>query len=168
MTMGDFLVVSEKHSDALNLLTLVCRMGLCKKGKVSHLKPLYVDETKIRFITAAFLRACLRGKLSGRCEARRGLRLRLGLGEGPSCLRAPRHRGQRQHAYRRAVIALSNRGNDEKHIAWHVDGDLPSPSDPSRTALCRLERDLGRSRHHGHGIGRISARVRCSGISDRS
>lgn len=35
MTMGDFLVVSEKHSDALNLLTLACRMGLCKKGRKS-------------------------------------------------------------------------------------------------------------------------------------
>src|SRR5688500_15256082 len=168
MTMVDFLVVSEKHSDALNLLTLACRMGLCKKGKVSHLKPLYVDETKIRFITAAFLRACFGGKMPGGREARRGLRLRLGLGEGPSGLRAARHRGQRQYAHRRAVIARSNRGNDEKHIAGHVDGDLPSPPDPPRPALCRLERDLGRSRHHGNGFGRISPRVRSIRVSDGS
>ena len=35
MTMGDLFVVSGKHSDALNLSTLACRMGLCKKGRKS-------------------------------------------------------------------------------------------------------------------------------------
>jgi hypothetical protein len=49
---------------------------------------------------------------------------------------------------------------------------LPWPfgiaSDPSCPALCRFERDRARARSYGHGLRRVSARVRRRGISHRN
>ncbi len=61
-----------------------------------------------------------------------------------------------------AIAAVTNRISTR-----YFDGDLSPPSDSSRPALCRLERDLRRSRHHGNGLGWISARVRRGRLSER-